>query len=84
MNIAVCTKSTIYKMQSEFANSIIYSYWKRMQSGILGMFRGRPVDVSGDGQYDSPGKCCQFCVMFEDIWYSRSKTSCKNNKGGNQ
>jgi hypothetical protein len=59
MNIAVCTKSTIYKMQSEFANSIIYSYWKRMQSGILGMFRGRPVDVSGDGQYDSPGKCCQ-------------------------
>jgi hypothetical protein len=49
MNIAVCTKSTIYKMQSEFANSIIYSYWKRMQSGILGMFRGRPVDVSGDG-----------------------------------
>lgn len=32
-----------------------------MQTGLLQRFRGQPIDVTGDGQFDSPGFTARYC-----------------------
>jgi hypothetical protein len=32
-----------------------------MQAAITERFHGQPVDVTGDGQFDSPGFTARFC-----------------------
>jgi hypothetical protein len=32
-----------------------------MQSSIIEQFRGRTIDVTGDGQFDSPGFTARYC-----------------------
>jgi hypothetical protein len=41
----------------KYVNPIIYSFWLRMQTAMLEklMQSGKPLDLTADGQYDSPG-----------------------------
>jgi hypothetical protein len=32
-----------------------------MQSSIIEQFRGKAIDVTGDGQFDSPGFTARYC-----------------------
>jgi hypothetical protein len=73
LNVAVCSRSTLYALQSVFVNQIVYSKWIRMQETLLAPFQlsGRPLSVSGDGQYDSPGFSASYC------FYSMVETGSK-------
>lgn len=59
----MCCRSTLYNLQAIFVNRIIYSFWIRMQSTLLERFQqsGRPISITGDGQYDSPGFSARYC-----------------------
>jgi hypothetical protein len=35
MGVAVCSRATMYNLQSMYVNTAIYSYWIRMQVLIL-------------------------------------------------
>ena len=62
MNIAICTRATLYNHQRLYVNQIIYNYWMRMQAGIVEKIlrSGKPVNLTGDGQFDSPGFSARF------------------------
>jgi hypothetical protein len=57
LNVAVGCRKTIYTLQRVFVNNIVYSYWLRMKKKIIGTLvaKGKPICISADGQYDSPG-----------------------------
>jgi hypothetical protein len=63
LNVAVCCRATLYNMQSVYVNPVIYSFWSRMQSSLVERLQrsGRPIAVTGDGQYDSPGFSARYC-----------------------
>jgi hypothetical protein len=62
MNIAICTRATMYNHPRMYVNQIIYNYWIRMQEGIVEKIlrSGKPVNLTGDGQFDSPGFSARF------------------------
>ncbi len=62
MNIAICTRATLYNHKRLYVNQIIYNYWIRMQAGIVEKIlrSGKPVNLTGDGQFDSPGFSARF------------------------
>lgn len=47
----------MYNIQAVFVNPTVFSYWTRMKESIIEGLQqtGRPISVTGDGQYDSPG-----------------------------
>ena len=55
MNIAICSRASIYNLQSTYVNPIIYCFWTRMQTSLFQRFRDLLLAVTGDGQFDSPG-----------------------------
>jgi hypothetical protein len=63
----------MYSLQAMFVNPTIYSYWLRMKNTLLDQFRniGKPICISGDGQYDSPGFTASYC--FYSICESTTK-----------
>ena len=52
----------MYNHQRLYVNQIIYNYWIRMQAGIVEKIlrSGKPVNLTGDGQFDSPGFSARF------------------------
>jgi hypothetical protein len=73
LGVATCSRTTMYNIQSVFANPIIFSFWSRMQQTIVDRFKqvGRPISVTGDGQYDSPGFSASYC--FYSIVEAKTK-----------
>ena len=72
MNIAICSRATIYNMQSVYVNPIIYCFWTRMQTSLFQRFRDLLLAVTGDGQFDSPGFCArsgspEFLFLFQVV-----------------
>jgi hypothetical protein len=63
LNVATCSRSTLYTLQSEYVNPTVYSYWLREQAQLFNTIResGEPVCISSDGQYDSPGHNATYC-----------------------
>jgi hypothetical protein len=63
LNIAVCCRSTLYTLQSQYVNTAIYALWSRMQENIFNKIRqsAESISVSGDGQFDSPGFSAAYC-----------------------
>jgi solute carrier family 8 (sodium/calcium exchanger) len=63
MDIAVASRSTLYTIQSVFVNPLVYSYWINMRNTLMDTLRrlGHAINVSGDGQFDSPGFMAAFC-----------------------
>ncbi len=61
----------MYNHQRIYVNQVIYNFWIRMQEGILEKIRrkGKPVRLTGDGQYDSPGHNARYCfyTMIESV-----------------
>jgi|LakMenE01Jun11ns_1017448.scaffolds.fasta_scaffold9401405_1 hypothetical protein len=55
MNIATSCRATLYTFQASYINLVICGYWTRMQNALFERFRGQPINITGDGQYDSPG-----------------------------
>jgi transposase-like protein len=63
LNVAVACRSTMYTLQSVFVNPIVYTYWNSMRQALMEKFRmsGKPINISGDGQFDSPGFNARYC-----------------------
>jgi hypothetical protein len=63
LNVATACRSTMYTLQSIFVNPIVHAYWISMRDGLMDKIRsvGKPVKISGDGQFDSPGFSARFC-----------------------
>jgi hypothetical protein len=61
LNLAAGSRSTLYRIQEAFVNPIIWLTWTEMQAELHEEFRGKPLTVSGDGQFDSPGYCASYC-----------------------
>jgi hypothetical protein len=61
LNVATCCRATLYNLQASYVNGIIHRYWTRMQDALTERFRGQPINVTGDGQYDSPGFSARYC-----------------------
>ena len=49
----------------KYVNSIIYLFWLRMQASILEKLTkdGQLLDLTSDGQYDSPGYNARYCFL---------------------
>jgi hypothetical protein len=71
LNVSVCSRASLYNMQSVYVNPIICRFWTRMQTAMFERFRGQPLSVTGDGQFDSPGFSARFC--FYSIIEATSK-----------
>jgi hypothetical protein len=79
----------MYNHQRIYVNQVIYNFWIRMQEGILDKIRrkGKPVRITGDGQYDSPGHNARYCfyTMIESVsklvvdFYMAEKTMVSGN-----
>lgn len=48
-------------MQSTYINPVIHIYWTRMKTSLMERFRGQPINITGDGQFDSPGFSARYC-----------------------
>jgi hypothetical protein len=73
LGLATCSRSTMYNIQSVFVNPTIFSYWTRMQDAIVDRLKrlGRPISITGDGQFDSPGFSAAYC--FYSIVEAKTK-----------
>jgi hypothetical protein len=73
LGLATCSRTTMYNIQSVFVNPTVFSFWTRMQEAVLDRFRcaGRPISITGDGQYDSPGFSAAYC--FYSIVEAKTK-----------
>jgi hypothetical protein len=79
----------MYNHQRIYVNQVIYNFWIRIQEGILDKIRrrGKPVRITGDGQYDSPGHNARYCfyTMIESVsklvvdFYMAEKTMVSGN-----
>jgi hypothetical protein len=79
----------MYNHQRIYVNQVIYNFWICMQEGILDKIRrrGKPVRITGDGQYDSPGHNARYCfyTMIESVsklvvdFYMAEKTMVSGN-----
>ena len=63
LNLAICSRASFYRLQSVYVNPIVYSYWTRMQKQLQDHLKqiGRPITLTGDGQFDSPGFSASYC-----------------------
>ena len=63
LNVATCCRKTLYTLQRVYVNNIVYGYWLRLQDKIIGRFlaKGKPICISSDGQFDSPGHNATYC-----------------------
>ncbi len=63
LNIGICSRASLYRLQSVFVNPTIFTYWSRMQAALLNEFQRsqEPISISGDGQFDSPGFSASYC-----------------------
>jgi hypothetical protein len=77
LNIASSCRATLYNFQSIYINRIICGYWARMQTSLFERFRGKPINVTGDGQYDSPGFTGISYIFFKHDGKSAKKIGLK-------
>ena len=63
LKIAVASRATLYSLQSSFVNPIVYLHWIDMRKTLMDKLRqmGDAINISGDGQFDSPGHTAAFC-----------------------
>jgi hypothetical protein len=52
LNIAICSRATLYRLQSVVVNPTIWTYWREMAEDLRNKLKscGRSIVVSGDGQ----------------------------------
>jgi hypothetical protein len=52
MNIASAHRSTYYRLQQVYVNSIVWQFWRDMRTELLEKLKraGRRLTLSGDGQ----------------------------------
>jgi hypothetical protein len=58
---SVGRRSTFYRMQRDYVNPTVWLAWTEMQSQLYDEVRDVELQVSGDGQFDSPGYSASYC-----------------------
>ena len=62
LNLAMFSESSFYRLQKEYLFPGMHTNYLKQQDAVPEFLRGNNLQLSGDGQCDSPGYSAKYCT----------------------